>query len=161
MESAMDLKRTKFHRAWLWLGAVAVLIVVAVALSDRWLPQAQNLLVSMRGQGQQDPPQRPAAGSVPGAEADEHDHDHDAEAGAADSLELSEQARKNIGLELMTVELRDFERTISVPGMIVEQPGRTSLEVSAPLTGIVTKIYPIQGQAVEPGQPLFDLRLTH
>ena len=29
------------------------------------------------------------------------------------------------------------------------------------MTGVVTRIYPIQGEAVEPGQPLFEVRLTH
>ena len=34
-------------------------------------------------------------------------------------------------------------------------------EVTAPMTGVVTRIYPIQGEAVRPGQPLFEVRLTH
>jgi len=29
------------------------------------------------------------------------------------------------------------------------------------MTGVVTRIYPIQGEAVRPGQPLFEVRLTH
>src|SRR5689334_3770511 len=64
---------------------------------------------------------------------EEHGHDH----GAAghdhghpgheeqNSLELSNQARSNIGLQLLTVELQPFEKTITVPGMITERPGRT------------------------------------
>jgi len=45
--------------------------------------------------------------------------------------------------------------------MVVERPGRSQAVISAPLTGIVTQIYPIEGESVQPGQPLFDLRLTH
>jgi multidrug efflux pump subunit AcrA (membrane-fusion protein) len=77
------------------------------------------------------------------------------------SLELSEQGQKNVGLRLVTVQPRAFDRTITVPAMVKQRPGRTEIKVSAPMTGIVTRIYPIRGEAVTPGQPLFDLRLTH
>ena len=50
---------------------------------------------------------------------------------------------------------------MTVPGMVVERPGWSVLEVTAPMTGVVTRIYPIQGEAVQPGQPLFEVRLTH
>lgn len=45
--------------------------------------------------------------------------------------------------------------------MIVGRPGRSIIAVTAPLTGVVTRIHRLEGEAVEPGQPLFDLRLTH
>lgn len=85
------------------------------------------------------------------------DHKHD----EASAIKLSKQARGNIGLRVAKVELRPFERTITVPGIVVERPGWSVLEVTAPMTGVVTRIYPIQGEAVESGQPLFDVRLTH
>jgi membrane fusion protein, heavy metal efflux system len=100
---------------------------------------------------------------VPGAD----DHDHEAEGGSGQahsettSLILSKQARANIGLQVTCVELRQFERTITVPGMIIERPGWSTLEITAPMTGVVTRIYPIQGEAVKAGQPLFEIRLTH
>jgi len=96
---------------------------------------------------------------VPNKEISEtHEHGADEE---KDSLVLTPQGRKNIGLTLTTVALRDFQRTISVPATIIERAGRTQLTVSAPMTGIVVRIYPLQGEAVLPGDPLFDLRLTH
>ena len=45
--------------------------------------------------------------------------------------------------------------------MVVERPGRSNIQVAAPLTGVVTRVWPLQGETVTPGQPLFDLRLTH
>ena len=114
------------------------------------------------------------------AVADEHDHavptgEREDEALAAQessahthaghneatSLALSRQGRKNIGLTLAKIELQDFARTISMPATLVGRPGQTDIAVSAPMTGIVTRIYPIRGEAVAPGAPLFDLRLTH
>ena len=98
------------------------------------------------------------------AAADEHDHEAE-EAGhkhdESGVIKLSKQAQGNIGLKLATVELRPFERTMTVPGIVVERPGWSVLEVNAPMTGVVTRIYPIQGEAVEPGQALFEVRLTH
>lgn len=112
------------------------------------------------------------AGEEPGAHAGEadgrghasetggeagYDHVHD----EASAIKLSQQAQGNIGLRTTKVELKPFERTITVPGMIVERPGWSTIEITAPMTGIVTRIYPIQGEAIEPGQSLFEVRLTH
>ncbi len=89
-------------------------------------------------------------------------HDGHAHAGQPEnSLQLSKQAQKNIGLKLVTIEPRDFDRTISVPAMVAQRPGQTEIKVSAPMTGIVERVYAIRGEAVTPGQRLFDLRLTH
>jgi multidrug efflux pump subunit AcrA (membrane-fusion protein) len=89
-----------------------------------------------------------------------HDHSHPGHQESS-SLELSEQARSNIGLQLVTVELKPFEKTITVPGMITERPGRTTFEVTAPMTGVVTRLAAVQGEAVQPSQVLADMRLTH
>ena len=102
------------------------------------------------------------------ASATEHVHDEAESASATDhihddaeSLTLSAQAKANIGVELSRVQLQTFARTITVPGMVVERPGWTTMEVTAPMTGVVSRIHCLQGEAIEPGQPLFDLRLTH
>jgi len=140
---------------------VAIAVIVAGYLSrDGWLPKASQLLAAAQerlhgSEGDQNP-----ADDAHG-EADGHagcSHDAPIE---ATSLQLSEQGQKNVGLRLVTVQPRDFDRTINVPATVKERPGRTEIKVSAPMTGIVTRIYPIRGEAVPPGQPLFDLRLTH
>lgn len=104
-----------------------------------------------------------------GAEEDGHDHaseppgekvpDH--KHIEAEAVKLSQTAQANVGLQLAKVELRPFEKTITVPAIIVERPGRTNIQVAATLTGVITRVWPMQGEAVTPGQPLFDLRLTH
>lgn len=102
----------------------------------------------------------------PGKSADQHDgheHEHDdhAHGGNMDSLELSENGRKNIGYRQITVEVADFQKKLTLPATVVDRPGHTQIQIPAPMTGIVTKIYPIEGAAVKPGSPLFELRLTH
>jgi membrane fusion protein, heavy metal efflux system len=112
------------------------------------------------------------AGEESGAHAgDEDGHDHAAESAGArvpdhkhvetESVKLSQAAQQNVGMRLAKVELRPFERTITVPAMVIERPGRSAIQVAAPLTGVVMRIRPLQGETVKPGQPLFDLRLTH
>lgn len=132
--------------------AAAALLIVAVAALCVW-PASANWLRALLARVQT----QAKTGSPP---HDEHAHDHHAHE-AIESIELSEQARKNIGLELMRVSVGPFERTIDVPGIVVERPGRSNIQVTAPMNGVVTRVYPIQGQAVSPGEPLFDVRLTH
>jgi cobalt-zinc-cadmium efflux system membrane fusion protein len=45
--------------------------------------------------------------------------------------------------------------------MMIEQPGCAHITVATPMTGIVTEVATTMGQAVEPGDPLFEMRLTH
>lgn len=89
-----------------------------------------------------------------------HEHGHS----DANSLELSESAMKNLGLTekfLEPIELSSFQRSIAVPAIVVDRPGRTRLPVSAVMTGIVTHVHAVSGEAVEPGDLLLELRLTH
>jgi len=91
-----------------------------------------------------------------------HDHDHE-HAGHSDatSVELSEQALRNIGFQALTVSLTNYDKTLSLPGIVVDRPGRSQITVSAPLGGVVSKMYAIEGEAIAPETPLFDIRLTH
>lgn len=170
-------------RRLVWLLAI-VLVGAAGFLAGRHWPEVERYVASAFGRVEAAAGEDSHAGhEAEGGHADEadaeHDHEGEAEAGhdehaeaaakpkydhphdEADALKLSSQAKGNIGLRMAKVELRPFERAVPVPGVIVERPGWSTFEVTAPMTGIVTRIYPIQGEAVEPGQPLFEVRLTH
>ncbi|MEX0937949.1 MAG: efflux RND transporter periplasmic adaptor subunit [Pirellulales bacterium] len=95
--------------------------------------------------------------SHPHAAHGEDEHSHD----APNVIVLSDEAELNVGLKLAKVELGPFERTVTIPGMVIERPGRSTYMVSAPLGGAVEKVFRSQGEAVAPGEPLFELRLTH
>lgn len=144
--SSRFLRRNLWSLALLLAGAAGALLT-AYAARDRLASLLPN------------PPER---STVKTADHDDAGHNHE-HAGheEGDSLELSNQARSNIGLKLATIELRPFEKTITVPGIITEKPGRTIVEVTAPMTGVVTQIAALQGEAVEPGQLLAEMRLTH
>ncbi len=156
-------------RVWKWPIAVVVLLIVgsvATALRSQWWPSAERLIAAVTDVDRSKPD---------GAKQDEHDHgkeghDHDHDDGhdhshkghdEASSLELSSQARANIGLKTGKVKLTTFVRRLTMPAMVISRPGLSSVEVTALLGGRVMRLYAIEGEAVEPGDPLFDLRLTH
>ena len=129
--------------------SVAGLLVVAVvgggafALRDRWLPWVAL-----------------ATSSAPAVETDAHAEDHSAApASKPRVLELSAQARKNIGLVSKPARLQSYWRTVLIPGSIVDRPGLSDRGVTSPAVGVVTQIHAFPGDTVRPGQPLFTLRL--
>ena len=130
---------------WLVSG---ILIVVLLATGRFWMPGAnglvENSLKYFRG----------------GTTEDEKEADE----GDSTSIELSAQAKRNIGLtddKLGRVKLTTFRRAISVPAMVVERPGRTQIQVATPMTGVITHVHAVTGESVEPGTLLFQIRLTH
>ena len=156
------MNRTQFprptRRQWsVLVVVVAVIIGVTGVLLSRnwWLPQANRLGVAAQERLLTNEGEGDRASDGPGATDTHAGHDE------VVSLQLSRQEQKNVGLELVTIEPRDFHRTVTVPAMVIKRPGRTEIKVSAQMTGVVARIYPIRGEAVVPGQPLFDLRLTH
>ncbi|MFN8710632.1 MAG: efflux RND transporter periplasmic adaptor subunit [Planctomyces sp.] len=102
------------------------------------------------------------------ASHDEHSHDdhgtHASEAADSTTLELSPAALKNLGLSdafLKPIALSTYRRKISVPAVVKARPGRTQIHVSTPLTGVITHVHAVTGEAIEPGTLLFEIRLTH
>lgn len=147
------INQTSWFR-WLLIGGGLAIVVAAVIFQSQWLPSAKQLLARLQ------------SSSAPVESGGEKGHDEASHAahGNPNSIELSPQARKNIGLTddmIQPVKLQPFTRSITIPGMVVERPGRSILEVTAPFTGHIDRIYPIEGEAVTSGQKLFDLRLTH
>jgi membrane fusion protein, heavy metal efflux system len=94
------------------------------------------------------------------AEHDTHSHDRE-EHNAPQSVKLSSAALSNIGYKPHAVAIADYDRTVTMPGMVVERPGKSQIRVSAPLGGVVTRSYVMQGEAVAPGSQMFEIRLTH
>ena len=143
------------------LGAACVVGLVAVlALHSHWPRPVRDWAIRSLGG-------TPVGGALPTeggaadhAHANDHAHDHEG-ASAENSLALSEQARRSIGLREGDVALSTFRRTITVPGMVVERRGRSRFSVIAPMTGVLVRILVTEGEAVAADQPLFEIRLTH
>lgn len=92
-------------------------------------------------------------------------HLHDAGGNTqANSLVLTAQSRLNLGLTaeyLRPIELKTYSRAITVPAVIVPKPGRSQIVVASPLNGVVTHVHAVTGEAVMPGDLLFEIRLTY
>ena len=141
-----------------WLvtaGVIVTVVVLGFVFRNQWLPPTIGLITSESEVANK-------SGKKEGKDTHDHDHGHDHKGhDEGNSLELSTQAQRNVGLKTAVVKLQPFVRYLSIPSIVIGRPGRTRTEVTATLGGRVTRIYPIEGDAVEPGQPLFKLRLTH
>ncbi len=148
----MKLQQINISKTWIQAAVVLVLLGSALGTANRWLPPLRGWVEATVGTAEAD------------ASTDDAGHDDHAAHGDSDSLQLSAQARRNVGLTegmVRAIQLQTFTRYITVPATVVERPGRTRIQVPAPMTGIVNGIYVTRGQAVSAGDRLFRLRLTH
>ena len=136
----------------LFFAAVAGLAAAAALSRDRWLPSV------VPGGGPTNAPAHDHEHAHDHDHDEDHDHDHDATA-AREVVELSTQARRNLGLVSKPLQLRSGWRTITIPGTITDRPGISDQGVTSPVVGVVAKIHAYPGDTVEPGEPLFTLRL--
>lgn len=158
-----------FPAGWIWLGGLILLLGIGIPILSRWRPTPQKASQNT-ATGRQ-------AASSRAVHGHDHDHDHDPEAcevghehgshshahDEGNSLDLSPQAMANLGLTaefLQPIRLETFRRSITVPAIIVERPGRTRIQVSTPMAGVITHVHAVRGEAVEPGTLLFKLRIT-
>ncbi|MBX3441893.1 MAG: secretion protein HlyD [Planctomyces sp.] len=139
-----------------WILSLALLAGLAVT-HTRWLPpleqSVRRIIQSARGT----PP------TAPSAAGSHEDHDHDHGDKGAEILELSARARGNLGLnsEFLQPPAREtYRRSVTIPGLVVDRPGRTRVEVSTPMAGVITHVHAVRGESVPPGADLFHLRIT-
>src|SRR5262249_10595933 len=72
---------------------------------------------------------------------------------------LSDQAIVNLGLRAQAAQPGTYWKTIQVPGMVVDRPGRSDQGVVSPVTGVVAQVNYLPGDTVRPGDVLFTIRL--
>lgn len=155
----------------LTLGAI---IAAAVTYSKWWPRLSATVDTIVRSQRPPSDPDHDEHGHGHGhghdhGSGDGHDHSasaegHDAHNHGPENIQLTAQAVKNLGLTaeyLKPVELRNYQRTITVPAIIAPKPGRTQIRVSSPLSGVVLHVHAVTGEAVTPGDLLFRVRLTY
>lgn len=144
--------------------ALLIAVIAAGALTySIWLPSIRNgvrvVIAGFRSGGT-------GIDAEPESTDPHEGHDHAGHSGQHEetSLELSDKARRNIGLtndRIRPIRLQTFRKTITVPAAVVEQPGRTRVQVATPMTGAITHVHVVEGEAVQPGTLLFRIQLTH
>ncbi len=155
----MKIRIPKLPVKWIWLTAILIVAAIGGLNRKQWLPQTKSWV-------QQTVKVFRSGSAHGGGHGEGEADDHEAHAGHDEgtSLELSAQALRNIGLSDSTIQpikLETFRKSITVPALIVERPGRTRVQVATPMTGVITHVHAVQGEAVEPGTLLFQIRLTH
>ena len=128
-----------------------------------WIPHFNSAVAYLKNESPETDSHGSASHSMSHDETapDHVAHDDVAGGSTPDSIKLTQSAWTNIGLITGVVETSNFARSTKVPAMVVERPGRSLVHVPAPVTGVVTKVLAVERDSVSPGQPLFELRLTH
>lgn len=146
-----------------WMRGIALVLCVVLLIGagvtyQRWWPNVASIIDRVVHS------QKSKGSSEEVAEGHEdHDDGHEGHS-ESQSLELTAQALKNLGLTdeyLKPIELANYQRTISIPAIVAPKPGRTQIRVSSPLSGVVMHVHAVTGQAVMPGEMLFKVRLTY
>ena len=170
---------------------IAGVLVVGALTWNLWSPQAKEFFSSLQTEKIDDHGHSHGPGGThihgdgghshgagghshgPGGHSHGDDgHSHGAHAGHAhaghahdepqkDTIELSDEACRNIGLETATVRKGSYEKTTAVPAVVVERQAESRSSVVAHLAGLVSKVYVREGEKVSPGEPLFELELRH
>lgn len=83
----------------------------------------------------------------------------DEAAGPLEKVLVSDQAQKNLGLTAAQLKATSFWKTLQVPGVVADLPGRSDRGVVAPAAGVVARIARVPGDTVRPGERLFTLKL--
>ncbi len=94
-------------------------------------------------------------------EEGEHEHNHN-----HNSLALNAQAMANIGIApgeegILTLTPTEYKKSFVFPGFVRYKPGRSLVDVPSPVSGVISRVYAEEGDALCPGEPLFDVQLTH
>ena len=145
---------TKWTLALLLAGTTAITYPIWWPILNGWV---DGTVASRRESGSDH------GGEHDVAADDQAGHDHAGHEESA-SLELTLQSMKNLGLTaeyLQPVKLSNFYRTVTIPAIVVAKSGRTDIQVSSPMIGIVQHVHAVRGEAVVPGDMLFEVRLTY
>ena len=91
---------------------------------------------------------------------DTEEEDTGAGHGSSAIVVINEKTLDNMNLKIGKFEKRDYFQKIRVPAQVVERIPQSRRNVSAPVAGRVTKVFVAKGQAIRPGEKLFDVRIT-
>jgi len=132
-------KRLQIVKSILAIGIVAILIATGYFMRDSWLP----LLQQSKTTGSVNPP---ATTTKAG----------DKKSAASEQIILSDQAIANLGLKVKSIQTETYWKTLQVPGMVVDRPGRSDRGIISPVDGVVDKMNYFPGDTVRPGDVLYD-----
>ncbi len=132
------MNKRRFIKPLLALTVVGGVGAAAYFNRDRWMPLLQR--------------EQPAASDISPSK--------DAEVAPENkNILLSDQAIANLALRAKPAQPQTYWKTIQVPGMVVDRPGRSDRNIISPVAGVVTRINFFPGDTVRPGDVLYTIRL--
>ncbi|QDT30005.1 efflux RND transporter periplasmic adaptor subunit [Gimesia panareensis] len=120
---------------------IFVLIAAGFVLRDHWLPLLE---------------QNPSGADRQAAASKKSGNKKDSE---QQKIILSDQAIANLELKVKSALPVTYWKTLQVPGMIVDRPGRSDQRVISPVDGVVEKMNYFPGDTVRPGDVLYTIRI--
>ena len=75
-------------------------------------------------------------------------------------VEVMEPTMLNMDLQIGKFDVRDYYQNIRIPAKVVERIPQNRRSVTAPISGRIRKVFIAEGQAVQPGEKLFDFLIT-
>jgi len=102
---------------------VAIVIAAGYFTQDSWLP----LLVQKQSAKSKN------ASAVTTKASDK-------KSSASEQIILSDQAIANLGLKVKSIQTETYWKTLQVPGMVVDRPGRSDRGIISPVDGVVDKM---------------------
>ncbi len=135
----MTQPRSCILRWFVLIAFAAALVAVSVRYREQWLAllRPADAIAATKPQGES-PEEKPAAN---------------------DKIVVSEQAQLNLGLVAKPLKPQVYWKVIQVPGMVVDRPGQSDRGVVATATGVISNVFHFPGDTVQPGDPLFTLKL--
>ena len=124
------------------IGSVAILIATGYFTRDNWLPLLE-----------QNKTARSDNVSTASTKAS------DKKNAASEQIILSDQAIANLGLQVKSIQPETYWKTLQVPGMVVDRPGRSDRGIVSPVDGVVDKMNYFPGDTVHPGDVLYTIRI--
>ena len=139
----------------IWIFAVLGATAVAMSAVLMLVPEARQTAIAELDKFTD-------GGAAPEPAADAHDGHAEEERHA---LALGDQALRNIGIEegggILKLALADYSKSVEFPATVTERPGRTSITVSSPVSGVIKRVYREPGVSILTGDILFDIELKH
>ncbi|CAN5280089.1 efflux RND transporter periplasmic adaptor subunit [soil metagenome] len=129
------MRRFRYLKPFVFVVLVGVSAGAAFIMRERWLPLFER--------HSEQKTERPSA----------------SDSTTITKVLLSDQAIANLNLVAKPVQPQTWWKSTTIPGMIVDRPGRSDRGVVAPATGVITAILHVPGESVKPGQALFTLKL--
>jgi len=91
---------------------------------------------------------------------DEHEDDHGHDHGSGEVVELTDTAFNNLKIAVKSMRGETYVSPLTIPGEVVEIPGRSSFTVAAPVGGNIRSVNVDVGQLVHLTDPLFKLDIV-